>query len=298
LKSKPWLFSVLDLHKGLVMHQRFTTAITILLLISVGLACSFLRPKSPLTWHLILEIDAAAPNREGAAQRTVRVIEGRLDALGIRNPKVIAQGTPPNGRILVSLPDVPDRQRLTKLITTGGLLELTAVVSPPSPSPVQTYSTREAAITSLGGTVPANRRVLPYSERDETGTGQQSSAASERPKKWLVVELPAIVDGSELRNAAAVPWRAAGGEDYQIAFSLRPKGAEEFGAWTGAHINDYLGVVLDGEIKSIAFIRSQITDQGEISGRFTKQSAEDLALILRSGALPATLKIIEEGNNK
>ena len=65
-----------------------------------------------------------------------------------------------------------------------------------------------------------------------------------------------------------------------------------------ANINQYLGVVLNDEVKSIAFIRSRISDQGEISGRFTKQSAEDLALILRSGALPAPLKIIEVADNK
>lgn len=279
------------------MHQKFTAAIAILLLISVGLACSFLRPKGPLTWHLMLEIDAGVPDREAATQQTVNVIEQRLDAFGVHNFKVLAQGTPPNGRILVSLADVPDRNRLKKLITAGGLLELMEVVGPPSPSPAQTYSTREDAVTSLGGTVPANRRVLPYVERDEPGTGQQSSEASGRPEKWVVVEAPPIVDGSGLRNAVAVPSRAGAG-DYQIAFSLTRAGAEKFGAWTGAHINHYLGVVLNGEVKSIAFIRSQITDQGEISGRFTKQSAEDLALILRSGALPAPVKIIEEGDNK
>ena len=282
---------------GLVMHQRITPAITILLLISIGFACSLQRPKGPEVWHLMLEIDAAVPDREAATQRTVNVIEARLDALGVPNPKVVAQGTPPNGRILVSLPNVTDRHRLMVLITAQGLLELTAVVSPPSPAPVQTYNTREDAITSLGGTVAANRRVLPYVEANETGTSQQSSEASGRPNKWVVVESPAIVDGSDLRNAVAIPSRA-GAEDYQIAFSLKTEGAEKFGAWTAKHINDYLGVVLNGEVKSIAFIKSPISDQGEISGRFTKQSAEDLALILRSGALPAPLKIIEEDTNK
>ncbi|MFN2516551.1 MAG: preprotein translocase subunit SecD [Pyrinomonadaceae bacterium] len=279
------------------MHHRFTTAIAILLLILVGLGCSLRRPKGPLTWHLILEIDAAVTDREAAAQRTVRVIERRLDAFGVYNFKVLTQGTPPNGRILVTLPDVADRGRLKKLITAGGVLELTAVTGPPSPSPLQTYSTREDAVTSLGGTVPAKRRVLPYFERDEPGTGQQSTEASDRSKKWVVVEAPAIVDGSDLRNAVAVR-SGASEEDYQIAFLLGPEGAAKFGAWTGAHINDYLGVVLNGEVKSIAYIKSQISDQGVISGRFTKQSAEDLALILRSGALPAPVKIIEEGDNK
>jgi preprotein translocase subunit SecD len=112
----------------------------------------------------------------------------------------------------------------------------------------------------------------------------------------VVVEAPAIVDGSQLRNAEAR--HGSDEDDYQIGFSLAPEGAQRFGAWTGSHINNYLGVVLNGEVRSIAFIKSQIYDQGEISGKFTKQSAEDLALILRSGALPAPVKIIETGDNK
>jgi preprotein translocase subunit SecD len=79
---------------------------------------------------------------------------------------------------------------------------------------------------------------------------------------------------------------------------LKPAAAEKFGAWTGAHINKYLGVVLNGEVRSIAYIKSQISDHGEISGRFTKQAAEDMALILRSGALTAPVKIVEEGAKK
>jgi len=81
-------------------------------------------------------------------------------------------------------------------------------------------------------------------------------------------------------------------------FTLSPSGAEKFAAWTGSHINAYIRVVLNDEVKSIAYIKSQIYDQGEISGRYTKQSAEDLALVLRSGALPARVKVIEEGPNK
>jgi preprotein translocase subunit SecD len=225
-------------------------------------------------------------------QKTVEVIERRLDNFGVYNSEVLAQGTPPNGQILVSLPEVPDRQRLTELITAGGLLEFTAVVSPPSPAPFQTYNTSEEAVASLGKLLPPNRRVLPYVARSE-----QSSGANLQAKKWVVVESPAIVDGSDLRNASAVQPRGDT-EDYQIAFSLRPEGAEKFGTWTGTHINNYLGVVLNGEVKSIVYIKSQIYDQGEINGSFTKQTAEDLALVLRSGALPAPVKVIEEGNNK
>ena len=240
-----------------------------------------------MTWRLLLEIDAAVPDRDAAVGRTVTVIERRLDDLGIHNSRVVAQGTPLNGRILVSLPNFADHERLKQIITAGGLLELAAVVSPPSPSPVQTYKTREEALISLGAKVPDNRRVLPYLERPEaTGSGSNE-------KSWVVVEVPAIVDGSQLRNVAAVQLQVVS-DDYQIHFSLGPEGAEKLGNWTGSHINNYLSVVLNGEVKTIAYIKSRISDQGEISGRFTKQSAEDLALVLRSGALPAPVKIVEE----
>ena len=278
------------------MYQRSTSAIVILLLLSVG-SCSFARPNRSPTWHIMLEVDTAVPERESAAKQTVMAIERRLDRFGVHNFEVLAQGRPPNGRILVSLPQVSDPERLKKLITARGLLEIAAVISPPSPSPVQIYKSKEEATASLGDRVPSNRRVLPYVEQDPSIAGEPNSARNYQPNKWVVVEAPAIVDGSELRNAAAVPSRV-NGQDYHIAFSLTPKGAERLGDWTGAHINDYISVVLNDEIKSIPYIRSRISDQGEISGRFTKLSAEDLALILQSGALPAAVKIVDQDANK
>jgi preprotein translocase subunit SecD len=108
-----------------------------------------------------------------------------------------------------------------------------------------------------------------------------------------VVEYPAIVDGSELREANAIS-RTGSDRDYEIGFSLKPAGAQKFGEWTGKNIGNYMGVVLNNEVKSAAYIKGQIFDQGQISGRFTKQSAEDLALTLKSGALPAKLEYQEE----
>jgi preprotein translocase subunit SecD len=192
------------------------------------------------------------------------------------------------------MPGIQDPERVKQLLKAESRLELVHVVSPPSPAPTQTYTTEEEAKASLGGTVPQNRHVLPYADRNEpTIAGQTADTQTQAPKKWVVVESPAIVNGSELRNAAAVQGRG-GSDDYQISFALKPAGADKFGAWTGANINEYMGVSLNGEIKSIAFIKSQIHDQGEISGKFTKQSADDLALTLRSGALPAPIEYQEE----
>ena len=168
------------------------------------------------------------------------------------------------------------------------------VVSPPNPSPVTTYPTEDAAKQSLGGTVPANRRILPYAERDEPTSATPSATPDpNKPKQYVVVEYPAIVDGSELREASALS-RTGSDRDYEINFSLKPAGAQKFGDWTGKNIGNYMAVVLNGEVKSAAYIKSQIFDTGQISGRFTKQSAEDLALTLKSGALPAKIVYGEE----
>jgi preprotein translocase subunit SecD len=79
-----------------------------------------------------------------------------------------------------------------------------------------------------------------------------------------------------------------------INFSLKPSGSQKFGAWTGANVNQYMGAVLDGRVESIAYIKSQIFDSGQISGRFTQESAEDLARTLRSGSLLAPIEYQEE----
>ncbi len=180
---------------------------------------------------------------EQATEQAQRIIESRLDAVGVAEPLVQRHGSQASHQILVQMPGIQDPERVKQLLKAESKLELVHVVSPPSPQSVQTYSTEEEAKASLGGTVPTNRRLLPYAERNEpTAGGQPATDEAQKQKKWVVVESPAVVDG----------------------------------------------------VKSIAYIKSQINDQGEISGRFTKQSADDLALTLRSGALPAPIEYQEE----
>lgn len=233
---------------------------------------------------------------EQATDQAQRIIESRLDSVGVAEPLVQRHGAQTSHQILVQMPGIQDPERVKQLLKAESKLELVHVVSPPrTQSSVQTYNTEEEAKASLGGTVPTNRRVLPYAERNEptVAGGQPASDETQKQKKWVVVESPAVVDGSELRSAAAVQAQG-GGDSYQISFALKPGGAAKFGTWTGANIDEYMGVVLNDEVKSIAFIKSQISDQGEISGSFTKQSADDLALTLRSGALPAPIEYMEE----
>lgn len=241
-----------------------------------------------ITWSLPSNTQTVLKNQ--AVEQALRVIESRINAFGVKEPTLSKYGSESSAQILLQMPGVDDPERVKKLIGAESNLALMKVVSQPSPADVQKYPTREAALQSVGGALPPNRKVLPYSERMDTITPPTNEP---RPVEYVVVEYPAVVDGSELRDANAVSRTGTQG-DYQISFAFKPGGAQKFGEWTGKNINNYMAVVLNDEVKSIAYIRSQIFDQGEISGRFTKESAEDLALTLKSGALPAKIEYLEE----
>jgi preprotein translocase subunit SecD len=231
---------------------------------------------------------------DNATTQALNIIDSRINALGIAEPTLQTHGSQSSHQILLQMPGVQDPERVKEILRGESRLELVHVVGPPSPAPATTYTSEADAIAAAGsgGVMPANRKVYPYSERMELSANKDPN--QQRPKQWVVVENPAIIDGSELRNATAVPSAGGRSDDFEINFSLKKSGADKFGAWTGAHINEYMGVVLNGEVKSIAYIKSQIYDQGQITGRFTQQSAEDLALTLRSGALPAPIEYLEE----
>ena len=245
-----------------------------------------------LTWTM-----TAAAQRllaQNATDQALNIIESRINALGITEPTLQTHGAQNSHQILLQMPGVQDPERVKMLLRGQSKLELVHVVGPPSPAPSTTYSSEEEAKASLGGTVPTNRRVLPYKERVERTGNTTDQKNQDKPTRWVVVEAPAIIDGTQLRTATAVNSRGWRSEQYEINFSLKKDGAEKFGAWTGSHINEYMGVVLNSEVQSIAFIKSQIFDSGMIEGSYTKQSAEDLALVLRSGALPAQIEYLEE----
>ena len=240
-----------------------------------------------------LPVTAQSRLKQQATEQAMNIIATRINKVGVKEPTLQSHGANDSGQILLQMPGVDDPERVKDIIGRASNLSLMKVITPANPSPVQTFTTKEEAIQSLGGTIPQNNLVLPYAERDEPKKANENQNQPETPKKFVIVEKPAIVEGSELRDASAVS-RTGNINDYQISFSLKPVGAEKFGDWTGKNINNYMAVVLDDEVKSIAFIKSQIYDQGQIDGKFTKQSGEDLALTLKSGALPAQIDYQEE----
>jgi preprotein translocase subunit SecD len=253
---------------------------------------SFSASGATLTWSLTGAQQKVLS--ESATDQAYKIIDSRINAIGVAEPLLQRRGGQNSHEILLQMPGISDPEHVKQLLAGQSHLELVHIISPPSPAPSQSYMTQQEALASLnsGGNVPANRRVLRSKEREDLTTTPEQSANAPKPERWLVVESPAIIDGIDLRTAQAIP--TTGSDKYQITFSLKKNGADKFGAWTGSNINEYMGVVLNDEVKSIAYIKSQIFDSGEITGNFTKEQGEDLALTLRSGALPAPIEYSEE----
>jgi preprotein translocase subunit SecD len=221
-----------------------------------------------------------------AVEQALKIIDSRINAFGVKEPTLQRHGAESSGQILLQMPGVDDPERIKKLIGAESNLSLMKLAG----DTYQTFPSKEAAEQSLGGTVPPNRKIYPFNERD---SAEVTDPNAPKPQTWGIVEYPAIIEGSELRSASA--YTQTGNEsDYQIQFNLKPAGAQKFGEWTGRNIGKYLAIVLNDEIKSAPVIKGQIFDTGMIEGSFTKESAEDLALTLQSGALPAKLEYQEE----
>ncbi len=239
---------------------------------------------STVTWSLPTRVQETF--KEQAVEQALKIIESRINAFGVKEPTLQRHGAQSSGQILLQMPGVDDPERIKKLIGAESNLSLMKVAT----DSYQTFPSEDAAKQSLGGTVPPNRKILPLVERDDAAAPSQQD---QKAKTFMIVEYPAIVEGNELRDARAYSQTGADG-DYQIQFNLKPAGAAKFGEWTGKNIGKYLAIVLNGEIKSAPVIQGQIFDSGQIQGRFSKTSAEDLALTLRSGALPAEIEYQEE----
>lgn len=227
-----------------------------------------------------VQVETDKPDKDAVIKQAIMVIESKLSAIGIDGDA----GRVPNtsDQIFVKIYGrQEDPERLKQFLFTTHNLELRRAVSAPNPAPLTTYATEaEARASSRPG-----QDVLPYMERDPERS----------PRQFVIVETASIVTGEDVRNAEAITRTGNDYDpDYTISFTLNKIGAEKFGDWTARNINNYIAVVLDGSIISAPYIKSQIIDMGQIDGRFTKAAAEELALSLSSGHLPARLTLLSE----
>ena len=267
------------------MSRSFTFfLISALTIVALAAGCSRFQPRSQFTWHLVLQVEPMPPYQEVPVAKTITVLENRLDRLGVTGFKVEPQGAESKKQIRVSLTDVPDRERLKRVLTSMGRLEIARVSGPSSPAPMQEYKSESEALSFVNDS-PSNRRALKY-----------LSNSSSANYNWVVVEVPSLINGTEIRTASPIA-SARGGEEYSVAFTLVSSAGKTLEAWTSNNIGAYVAIILNNEINGIPVIRSPINDRGEISGRFTMETAQELAESLNSGPLPTRVRIIEEKSN-
>lgn len=228
-------------------------------------------------WTLTMKPSFANDTRKKAVQQAIETIRNRIDQLGVSEPVIQEHGLG-DYQILVQLPGVDDPARVKEIMQSTAMLEIRQAVGGPYPS-------EQAAMQANNGVLPPNTVLM----KGTSGAhGQDQGGDSE--VYWLMSRT-AAVSGSDLRSADANQ-DENGRPD--VNFTLTNEGGRRFAAFTGAHVGDKLAVVLDGRVKSVATIQEQIHDTGRITGAFSPQETQDLALTLRSGALPAGIKYLQE----
>ena len=199
-----------------------------------------------------------------AVQSSISVIRRRIDPAGNKEVSIQPQG---GDRIVVQVPGDSDPEALKAVIVSTGQLTFHAHDRAADPT--------EAS----AGLLPPGRLLVPYT-------------ASEGAGGLVLLEDP-IITGDMVTEASAQLNPDGGG--FQINFSFDGRGARRFGNYTREHIGELFAIVLDGEIISAPTIQSPITGgSGRITGNFTPQEATRIATLIKAGALPAELQILEQ----
>jgi preprotein translocase subunit SecD len=223
---------------------------------------------------LILRVkaDGASPTQQREiVEQTRQILERRINAFGLSEAPVQPYGSCGN-ELLVQLPGVNDPSRIKDLLQSRAVLEWYSVEGGP-------WANEADAMSQHGGILPYNRKLL---ATRPTAGGQ---------REWYLVDSHPIIRGTDLRDARV----AAGVTDRPVTtFSLSHDAAVRFERYTRANIGRRSAVVLDQKILSAPVIDDVIQDSGQIRGAHNLAEAEDLAINLRSGALPAAIEVIQE----
>jgi preprotein translocase subunit SecD len=233
------------------------------------------------SYTLTLRANAVAQIRETTMTQSIETIERRINALGLTEPTIQQRGGANENEILVQLPGEGDPSRAKAVIQAGGQLELKLVEDP------QSYPSQVAALAAHGGVLPPGSEIMAGRNESSTPTAQNQGEV------WYVLSRSPVVTGRDLRSATENRSSQNPGQ-WQINFSLSADAARRFGPFTEQNINRQMAIVLQHRVYSAPVIHGRIDDTGVIEGNFSQDSAHDLALVLRAGALPASIKYLEE----
>ena len=208
--------------------------------------------------------------KEQTVQEAIRTLERRVNALGVAEPVIAATGSR-GDQILVQLPGVTDVEQAKRVIKTTAQLSLRLVET--------SAATQETLLQGVGGKVPDNMEMV-------SGPGDTPGQPA-----YYLLRKEALITGRDLKSA-----RVGVDENNrpQINFALNATAADKFSRETGRNIGRQLAILLDGTVYSAPVIQSKLGADNRITGRFTTQEADELSKILKAGALPATLKYLQE----
>jgi preprotein translocase subunit SecD len=228
------------------------------------------------TFTLTMKPTVVADLKKRALEQAIEVIRTRVDSLGVSEP-VIQEYNLGAYQILVELPGVDDPARVREVIQSTARLELHLVEGGPWPD-------EQTALQALGGSVPYDSLLL--------HTAPGASAPGSGDQVYQIKRVPEVA-GTDIRDAQ--PGRNPNTNEPEVVFYLTAAAGNHFADFTTANKGKPLCVVLDNKIREVATIRDTIRDQGTISGGgITEQQAKDLAMLLRTGALPASIHYLNE----
>jgi len=232
------------------------------------------------SWVLTMKPQVLADLKDRTLEQSIEAIRTRVDSLGVSEPLIQKNGLGDN-QILVQLPGVDDPGRVKEIIQSTARLELREALDHG-----QSYPTEQAALQAHNGILPANSVIMPSKPR----RGEQEGG-------FIIVSRVPVVSGTDIRSAD--PGNKSDTNEPIVNFYLTAAAGKKFAAFTGAHSKDSadpsnLAIVLDNRVITAPSINGQISDSGIIEGGFTAESAKDLAMLLRSGALPASLHYLTE----
>jgi preprotein translocase subunit SecD len=217
--------------------------------------------------------------KDRTLELSIEAIRNRVDSLGVSEPVIQKNGLGDN-QILVQLPGVDDPGRVKIILKSTARLELREALDHGT-----AYPTEQAALQAHQGVLPANAVVMPNKPKG----GQDGG--------FTIVSRVPVVSGTDIRSAD--PGNKSDTNEPIVNFYLTAAAGKKFSLFTAAHSKDSadpsnLAIVLDNQVITAPSINGQIGDSGIIEGGFTQESAKDLAMLLRSGALPASLHYLTE----
>ncbi len=235
----------------------------------------------PSGYTLTLRPGAIAQIQESTMTQSLETIARRINALGLTEPTIQPRGGRNANEILVQLPGVGDPGEAKGVIQAGGQLELKLVEDPSTYPSVAAYMSQHTVL-------PAGAELMLGSSEGRSPTG-----VPDRSEVWYVLNRAPVVTGRDLRSAVENRNTSNPGM-WQINFTLSPEAARRFGPFTEQNLHRQMAIVLDHRVQSAPVINGRIDDTGMIEGNFSQESAHELALVLRAGALPASIKYLEE----